>query len=486
MARESHLFLIASLLIGLFGGVLVAQEPDFERIFDGKTLQGWSGDSKLWSVLDGAITGVTTDEESLEYNKFLIWDGEVENFHFRANVRLIGNSNSGIQYRSQHLKDAGEYVVGGYQCDIHPKAENNGMLYHERGRGIVAKHGQKVIVDGLGDKWITGTTGAVQEIKLDEWNTFEIIATGNKLVHKLNGKVCAEIIDHHEDGRSLKGVVALQVHRGPAMRVQVKDVELKRLPAGGMLSLEDAPIPADAKKVPGPKTRSRPANGKTQTNAKPPVALSASDGKSEVALSETFDNFDQARFLTKIPNKNTEVRDAVLWTHGESGGKYPPIVQLQLDGKDVEISFRYRHLQEGGMVWFFVDGDDGFGSVDHMLRVKLLRNGVQLQIDSHSLDPNHPDRRNRDRPAGRVSGAYRLNHRFPFESVDQSANDWHTVKLTFQGDTVAISVDGDAWRKTLTHACFNATKKKLLWMQNGGPKGIEIDDILVRRSISVR
>jgi hypothetical protein len=131
------------------------------------------------------------------------------------------------------------------------------MLYHERGRGIVAMHGQKVIVDGSGDKWITGTTGPVQQIKLDDWNTFEIIATGNKLVHKLNGQVCAEIIDHHEDGRLLKGVVALQVHRGPAMRVQVKDIELKHLPAGGLLSVEDAPIPADAKKVPGRKPRKK-------------------------------------------------------------------------------------------------------------------------------------------------------------------------------------------------------------------------------------
>ena len=104
-------------------------------------------------------------------------------------------------------------------------------------------------------KWVTGTTGLVQQIKLEDWNTFEIIANGNQLIHKLNGQVCAEIIDHHKDGRLMKGVIALQVHRGPAMRVQVKDIELKRLPAGGLLSLEDAPIPADAKKVPVRKPR---------------------------------------------------------------------------------------------------------------------------------------------------------------------------------------------------------------------------------------
>ncbi len=270
MIHHTQLILITSLFIGSLSGTLCreldAAEPGFETIFDGKSLQGWSGDPKLWSVQDDAITGVTTDEEPLKYNKFLIWDGEVANFHLRAKVRLIGNSNSGIQYRSKHLTDEGEFVVGGYQCDIHPKPENNGMLYHERGRGIVAMHGQKVIVDGAGDKWITGSTGPVQQIKLDDWNTYEIIAKGNKLVHKLNGKVCAEIIDHHDDGRLMKGVVAIQVHRGPAMRVQVKDIELKRLPEGGLLSPADAPIPADATKVPSRKPR--PKKKKTPANAK--------------------------------------------------------------------------------------------------------------------------------------------------------------------------------------------------------------------------
>lgn len=197
---------------------------------------------------------------------------------------------------------------------------------------------------------------------------------------------------------------------------------------------------------------------------------------------ETFEEFDSTRFRTKIPNQNTEVRDGALWTRGKSGGKYPPMVYLDVAGKDLEISFRYRHLQKGGMVWFFVDGDDGFGSVDHMLRVKLLRAGVQLQIDAHSLDPNHPDRQNNNRPADKVSGAYRLNEKFPQESVDLSANVWRKVRLSFNGDTVSISVDGRAWSKTLKHACFNAAKRKLLWMQNGGAKGVEIDDILIRES----
>ena len=188
-------------------------------------------------------------------------------------------------------------------------------------------------------------------------------------------------------------------------------------------------------------------------------------------------------FLTDIPNKNTEIRDGVLWTRGESGGKYQPLVSLGVDGKDLTVSFRYRHLEQGGMVWFFVDGDDGYGSVDHMLRVKLMRTGIQLQIDSHSLDPNHPDRQNNSRPADKVSGAYRLNTKYPRDSIDLTKNRWHDVKIQFSGETVTITLDEKKWKKTLKHACFDQEKCKILWMQNGGGKGVELDDIHVTQTI---
>jgi len=209
-------------------------------------------------------------------------------------------------------------------------------------------------------------------------------------------------------------------------------------------------------------------------------ALQAADSPKTVSIHETFDaHFDAKRFITPIPNKNTEVRDGVLWTRGSSGGKYPPMVYLAVEGKDLTISFRYRHLGDGGMVWFFVDGDDGFGSEDHMLRVKLLRDGVQLEVDAHSKDEHHPLRQN-TRPADKVSGAYRLNEFFPLEKVDLKSNDWREVKLVFQDEKVVISIDGKLWSKTLSRANFNAGKRKLLWMQNGGEKGIEIDDVHVQ------
>ena len=203
-------------------------------------------------------------------------------------------------------------------------------------------------------------------------------------------------------------------------------------------------------------------------------------------IHETFGaDFDAKRFSTPIPNKNTEVRDGVLWTRGSSGGKYPPMVYLPVEGKDLTISFRYRHLGDGGMVWFFVDGEDGFGSEDHMLRVKLLRDGVQLEVDAHSKDEHHPLRQN-NRPADKISGVYRLNEFFPLEKVDLTKNEWRDVKLTFLGPEVNICVGGTLWNKTLNRENFNAGKRMLHWMQNGGEQGIELDDIHVTATAPVR
>jgi hypothetical protein len=203
-------------------------------------------------------------------------------------------------------------------------------------------------------------------------------------------------------------------------------------------------------------------------------------------IHETFGaDFDASRFSTPIPNKNTEVRDGVLWTRGSSGGKYPPMVYLPVEGKDLTISFRYRHLGDGGMLWFFVDGEDGFGSEDHMLRVKLLRDGVQLEVDAHSKDEHHPLRQN-NRPADKVSGVFRLNEFFPMEKVDLTKNEWRDVQLTFLGPQVNITLNGTLWTKMLSRENFNAGKRKLLWMQNGGEAGIELDDIHVTATVPNR
>jgi hypothetical protein len=219
------------------------------QLFNGKDLTGWEGNPKSWSVQDGAIVGVTTNEEPLPYNQFLIWrGGKVKNFELTAKIRQSGN-NSGIQYRSKELSDP--WSIGGYQCDVHPEVRNNAMLYDERGRGIVCLNGQTVIIDKEGQKWLVKESEPVK-VNVAEWNEYTVIARGNHLVHKVNGQVTADITDHQEAERELEGLLAIQIHRGPAMKVEVKDIVLRELPDGEVVTLEQSPIPASATKIAAP------------------------------------------------------------------------------------------------------------------------------------------------------------------------------------------------------------------------------------------
>jgi len=267
--------LLPALLL-VTASALAQSPPAGRQLFNGKDLTGWEGSSANWSVEDGCITGVTKADEPLPYNQFLIWrGGTVKNFELTAKVKQSGN-NSGIQYRSKELKEVGPLSIGGYQCDIHPEPRNNAMLYDERGRGIVAQNGQSIIIDENGDKWITKET---EPVKADvaEWNEYAIIARGNRLIHKLNGQVTTDVIDHQQGERELEGLIAIQIHRGPAMKVQIKDIVLKELPDGDLLTPEQAPVPTDAKKIEraggGKKGKAKkaeaPAEGKKQALNQP-------------------------------------------------------------------------------------------------------------------------------------------------------------------------------------------------------------------------
>jgi hypothetical protein len=198
-------------------------------LFNGKDLSGWDGNPKFWSVQDGAITGKTTKEEPTKGNTFLIWKGgKLKDFELRVMWRLE-NHNSGIQYRS---KDRGNWVVNGYQADI---ADNQflGILYEEGGRGILANVGEKVTLPEGGKPQKTGSVGDKDEIKKGvdhkKWNEYVIICKGNQLTQKLNGKTTIELTDDDPQKRAMEGILALQLHAGPPMVVQFKEVTLKVL-----------------------------------------------------------------------------------------------------------------------------------------------------------------------------------------------------------------------------------------------------------------
>lgn len=230
--------------IVFLSGLLLAApgiaQDGFESLFNGKDLSGWQGDPELWSVEDGCITGKTNGPDHLEYNKFLIWDGEAANFEFRCEFRLEGENNSGVQYRSVHAKDRGEFVCVGYQADIHPNAEFTGMLYDEKGRGIIAKRGQKVTVKADGKKVVEKLDVAVEPLDLTDWHELTIIARGNRLIHKVDGVVTVDITDNQKEEAETTGRIAFQVHRGKAMKAQFRNVRLKKLP-GRQTAKKNAP-----------------------------------------------------------------------------------------------------------------------------------------------------------------------------------------------------------------------------------------------------
>ncbi len=213
---------------------------DFESLFNGKDLSGWDGKGEFWSVKDGAIFGETTKEKPTKGNTFLVWQGgEVADFVFKAKVRFSGN-NSGVQYRSELVGNPEDFVVKGYQADLHPKPEFFGMLYAEKWRGIVAKRFQRVVVGADGKPEVVGEVGDKNQKLVDtEWNELTIIAVGNRQIHQVNGVTTMDLTDNHPEAKR-KGILALQLHAGNPMTVEFKDVALRHLKGADAKAAIDA------------------------------------------------------------------------------------------------------------------------------------------------------------------------------------------------------------------------------------------------------
>ena len=204
-----------------------------KKLFNGKDLSGWEGNPKLWSVQDGAITGKTSDsgETKIDHNTFLVWkDGTVGDFELTCKYR-IEKGNSGIQYRSKAL-DPGKFgpIIAGYQADFEAGKTYSGILYEERGRGILAQRGQKTEVGDDGKPKATGQVGDSNEIqvsiKSEDWNEYKIVAKGNHVQHFINGKQTVDVTDKDAKNAPKEGLLALQIHAGPAMVVQFKELVL--------------------------------------------------------------------------------------------------------------------------------------------------------------------------------------------------------------------------------------------------------------------
>ena len=246
MKRQFFITAIVCGAFALLGGWGGAEEDEagFEPLFDGKSLEGWDYDPKFWRVEDGTLTGESTPENKVEYNTFCIWEeGELENFELKLEYKITSDQsgNSGIQVRSFRLPDDDgkkKWRVGGYQADFETGDKYSGIIYGEQFRGILALRGQKTEVvreNGKVKTRLVGTFGdplAIgKKIKKNEWNSYHITFRGNTMTNRINGQITAQIKDLDKEERLRKGLLALQMHVGPPMKVQFRNILLKRLPA---------------------------------------------------------------------------------------------------------------------------------------------------------------------------------------------------------------------------------------------------------------
>lgn len=227
------------------GAPAAAPETGFRQIFDGRSLNGWRGDESFWSVENGVIVGESTEENPVVHNGFLIWEGgEPADFEMKLEFRFTGEwGNSGLQYRSAartDYDDGFEYGLQGYQADMDFDNNFTGMIYQEGpgSRGFLAPRGYFTVLEPASGEdervrpMLLGNLGDGAEMAsvihpTGEWNELYVIAIGNRLTQMVNGRVTAMLIDNDPAGRSMKGLIGMQIHGGPPMRVEFRNIRIK-------------------------------------------------------------------------------------------------------------------------------------------------------------------------------------------------------------------------------------------------------------------
>ncbi|GAB3894419.1 3-keto-disaccharide hydrolase [Spirosoma agri] len=227
------------------------QKDGYVQIFDGKSLKGWDGDPTYWRVENGNLVGEITPTTLLKTNSFIIWrGGEPGDFELKGEFNITADGNSGINYRSDQLTDI-PFALRGYQADIDGKNRYTGQNYEERKRTTLAYRGQKTKItpyqgaatpegvrsnvknnawNGLTVVGSLGSSDSLQTlIKGENWNTFHLVVKGNHLQHYINDVLMSDVTDEDTVNGKQKGLLGVQVHVGPPMKVQYRNLMLKQL-----------------------------------------------------------------------------------------------------------------------------------------------------------------------------------------------------------------------------------------------------------------
>lgn len=220
----------------------------YVQIFDGKTLDGWEGDPTYWRVEEGKLVGEVTPATILSRNSFIIWRGKiVKDFELKVEYRVSAEGNSGINYRSEKVEGV-PYALRGYQADLDGAQNYTGSNYEERRRTTLASRGEQVALPAVdnadsvkmhirNNRWssieVTGSLGSADSlrsfIKNEDWNEYHLVIKGNRLKHYINGVLMSDITDNDTVNRKFSGLLGVQVHVGPPMKIEYRNFRLKQL-----------------------------------------------------------------------------------------------------------------------------------------------------------------------------------------------------------------------------------------------------------------
>ncbi len=224
----------ALLSLAILSTALSASEVEegFVSMFNGQDLTGWEGKSGGWWVEDGTITSQSTKEKPCVKHHYLMWrGGQPADFELRLCYRIVGG-NSGIQFRSKEIPN---WDTRGYQADLEAGQQWTGALFQHQ-RGGVAMRGEKAVIDEDGKKTVEplGDPAELQkQVKANDWNEYHVIARGPEIILKINGVVMSHAVDRDREKACHSGVIALQMHPGPPMKVQFRNLRIKVLDKEG-------------------------------------------------------------------------------------------------------------------------------------------------------------------------------------------------------------------------------------------------------------
>jgi hypothetical protein len=187
-----------------------ADEASYQSLFDGKSLDGWEGNLKLFRVEDGAIVGGTLSEP-IARNEFLCTREEYGDFELRLKFKIVGKgANAGAQFRSRRIPN--HHEVKGYQADLGDGWW--GSLYDESRRNKILAKADPTVIERV--------------LKRDDWNDYTIRCQGRHIQLWIND---AQTVDYTEPDESIEqtGIIGLQIHAGKPSEAWYKDIRLKKL-----------------------------------------------------------------------------------------------------------------------------------------------------------------------------------------------------------------------------------------------------------------